>query len=354
MYVVNPATDVVRLIADGTLEYWRSQGYELLTDSSKLIAGPPPIAGTEPALQAPGGEGTAGTGTAPDANTATKGLVQLAGDLAGTASAPTVPGLMGKASSTDSRLSDARTPTAHAGSHAPGAGDDLTTALSASTPPVALGAVASSGTGTGFSRQGHVHPRTGLVLTLNGNSPDASGNVRTSYPGPMDFGYLAWTAVPIGTGTNVIAPSATGRTMYARTRMAAAGVISNVSFAVKVAAAGFSASNAIGLFDANGNLLTQTADLAAVINSIGYKTVAFATPYSAAAGEALYLGILVNATTLPNFVAAIGDSTSMFIQSMGAAGAHPVYAPTTTSAALASFTPSTTAAGHGAVVFALS
>ena len=34
---------------------------------------------------------------APDATTSTKGLVQLAGDLAGTAAAPTVPGLSGKA-----------------------------------------------------------------------------------------------------------------------------------------------------------------------------------------------------------------------------------------------------------------
>ncbi|MCD2127625.1 phage upper tail fiber protein [Rhodococcus ruber] len=38
-----------------------------------------------------------GSGTVSDATTSTKGVVQLAGDLAGTASAPTVPGLAGKA-----------------------------------------------------------------------------------------------------------------------------------------------------------------------------------------------------------------------------------------------------------------
>ncbi len=37
---------------------------------------------------------------APDATTSTKGIVQLAGDLAGTAAAPTVPGLAGKANTT--------------------------------------------------------------------------------------------------------------------------------------------------------------------------------------------------------------------------------------------------------------
>src|SRR5688500_11562087 len=38
-----------------------------------------------------------GSGSVPDASTSTKGLVQLAGDLAGTATAPTVPGLAAKA-----------------------------------------------------------------------------------------------------------------------------------------------------------------------------------------------------------------------------------------------------------------
>lgn len=38
-----------------------------------------------------------GGGSVPDATTTTKGIIQLAGDLAGTASAPTVPGLAGKA-----------------------------------------------------------------------------------------------------------------------------------------------------------------------------------------------------------------------------------------------------------------
>jgi uncharacterized protein YjbI with pentapeptide repeats len=41
------------------------------------------------------------SGSVPDASTSTKGLVQLAGDLGGTASAPTVPGLAGKANTAD-------------------------------------------------------------------------------------------------------------------------------------------------------------------------------------------------------------------------------------------------------------
>jgi len=42
-----------------------------------------------------------GSGSVPDATTSVKGLVQLAGDLGGTASAPTVPGLAAKANTTD-------------------------------------------------------------------------------------------------------------------------------------------------------------------------------------------------------------------------------------------------------------
>lgn len=41
----------------------------------------------------------AGFGTVPDADATTKGKVQLAGDLGGTAAAPTVPGLVTLAAS---------------------------------------------------------------------------------------------------------------------------------------------------------------------------------------------------------------------------------------------------------------
>lgn len=44
-----------------------------------------------------GAAGSGGSGTPADATTTTKGVIQLAGDLGGTAAAPTVPGLAGKA-----------------------------------------------------------------------------------------------------------------------------------------------------------------------------------------------------------------------------------------------------------------
>jgi molybdopterin-binding protein len=53
-----------------------------------------------------------GSGAAPDATTTTKGLVQLTGDLSGTAAAPTVPGLATKANTADVvSITDAQTVT---------------------------------------------------------------------------------------------------------------------------------------------------------------------------------------------------------------------------------------------------
>src|SRR6266550_4907279 len=46
-----------------------------------------------------------------DATTTSKGSIQLAGDLSGTADAPTVPALANKVDSSDARLSDQRVPT---------------------------------------------------------------------------------------------------------------------------------------------------------------------------------------------------------------------------------------------------
>lgn len=46
-----------------------------------------------------GAAGSGGTGTVSDATTTAKGIIQLSGDLAGTAAAPTVPGLANKAAS---------------------------------------------------------------------------------------------------------------------------------------------------------------------------------------------------------------------------------------------------------------
>lgn len=135
---------------DGTLKA-RTDGTFVRTTTDQTVAGiktftsspvvPTPTSGTQVANKAY--VDSVATSGAPDASTTTKGLVQLAGDLGGTATSPTVPGLAAKANdnavvhlagtetitgnknftgtlqqngnavviTTDSRLSNTRTPT---------------------------------------------------------------------------------------------------------------------------------------------------------------------------------------------------------------------------------------------------
>ena len=109
-----------------------------------------------------------GAASVPDATTSTKGKVRLAGDLGGTADAPTVPGLSGKANTshthvpadiagtavitTDSRLSDARTPTSHTHpaaqiSDSTSVGRSVVTAATAAAARTAIGAGTSNFSG---------------------------------------------------------------------------------------------------------------------------------------------------------------------------------------------------------------
>jgi hypothetical protein len=75
--------------AEQTANKGQPNGYAPLDSSSKV-----------PAINLPA--------AAPDADASTKGLIQLTGDLSGTAASPTVPALANKVDTSDSRLSDAR------------------------------------------------------------------------------------------------------------------------------------------------------------------------------------------------------------------------------------------------------
>lgn len=97
-----------------------------------------------------GQQGPVGAG-APDATTTTKGSIQLAGDLAGTAAAPTVPGLAGKANTTHTHVAaDISNSTA--------VGRNLIIATDAATARSAIGAGTSSlviGTTAGTAAAGN-------------------------------------------------------------------------------------------------------------------------------------------------------------------------------------------------------
>lgn len=139
------------------------------SSASASITGTPPnqVLG----LVLPRGDTGATGPTAPDATTTTKGIVQLAGHLGGTAAAPTLAaGAFGTSGSTacvgnDSRLSDTRTPTAGTSPY------DLNIA--------AFGKDTTRAAGTGDYPHGIKLQRaaTFTAVTYRAVTPDASGNL---------------------------------------------------------------------------------------------------------------------------------------------------------------------------------
>jgi hypothetical protein len=168
-------------------------------DASVVIGG----TATNPTVRA--------TASAPaDATTGAKGIVQLAGDLAGTAALPTVPGLAGKVGTGDSRLSDARTPLGHHASHAPGGSDPLVlTDLPASVAsmsglPASAGQVPlSNGTGSNLATWG-APPSGGVALVPNATPVTASGTLTAGRQSTHDCTSGAQAqALPAGLGAGI-------------------------------------------------------------------------------------------------------------------------------------------------------
>ena len=174
--------------------------------------------------------GTTGGAAASDATTSTKGIVQLAGDLTGTAVSPQIAaGVITNAdvngsaaiaesklalasdagagtasrrtigqgtavsacSDTDSRLSNTRTPTAHASTHQPGGPDAMAVDAAAAT-----GSLRTLGTGAGQAAPGN---DTRFVPASGTTDQLLKKNSGTNY----DTG---WTSAPTVTGLTMPTP----------------------------------------------------------------------------------------------------------------------------------------------------
>jgi hypothetical protein len=177
---------------------------------------------------------TGGGGSAPDASTTVKGIVQLAGDLAGTATSPTVPGLAGKADTV-------HTHTAADISDSTATGRSVLTAVSAAAARTAIGAGTSSlalGTTSSTAKAGDYQP--------------AAANISDS----TTVGRAVLTAVDaaaartaIGAGTSSLALGTTSSTAKAGDYQPTAANISDsttVGRAVLTAADAAAARTAIG------------------------------------------------------------------------------------------------------------
>lgn len=192
-----------------------------------------------------------------DSGASTKGLIQLAEDLGGTATAPTIEGLggdplpsdvsngflkrnsandaweevaYGSSANTvcqgdDSRLSDTRTPTSHASSHQDGGGDEVATAT-----PAAAAVPKADGSGkldswisdSGASTKGLIQ----LAEDLGGTAtaPTVEGLGGDPLPSDSVNGFLkrnaandAWEEVAYGSSANTVCEGNDSRLSDART-----------------------------------------------------------------------------------------------------------------------------------------
>lgn len=174
----------------------------------------------------------------------------------------------------DARLTNARTPTAHASTHATGGTDAIT--------PAAIGAATSTDITTALA--GHV------ADVMHGDQPSENG-------------LLAWTYDPNMAG-HVTAQSnsgVAGRVTLTRIMIRKTITWSNVWLGLAGIDASAVLSNCyLGVYDASGTLKGTTADVSSLLmtNAVA-KAFPLATPFSATPG-AYFVAILLNGTWATN------------------------------------------------------
>ncbi|MFI7096422.1 hypothetical protein [Streptomyces lydicus] len=187
----------------------------------------------------------------------------------------------------DSRLSNARTPTSHAASHATGGTDALT--------PAAIGAATSADITTALA--GHV------ADVMHGDQPSENG-------------LLAWTYDPNQAG-HVTAQSnagVAGRITLTRIMIRKTITWSNVWLGLAGIDASAVLSNCyLGVYDASGTLKGVTADVSSLLmtNAVA-KAFALTTPFTATAG-AYFVAMLLNGTWATNALTFKGSGAGISV-----------------------------------------
>ncbi len=135
---------------------------------------------------------------------------------------------------------------------------------------------------------------SGTVYTVGGSvSSVTSKNFE-----PSDQSYNGWAYDPIAAANNT-QPTA-GQPVLIKVKASQTATISTIYLNVNNAGSGFTASASYAaLYDTSGNLLAQSADLAATLNSTGAKAISLGSTPSVTGGTFYYVYIVVNATTMP-------------------------------------------------------
>lgn len=136
----------------------------------------------------------------------------------------------------------------------------------------------------------------GALWVLDGNG--VVSPVLAATTTPSDNAFLAWTVDPANAGGTTILPT-TGSVNLVRVNIDTPATISVISIGITVAGANLTGGqNWLGLYDAAGTRLAQSADQSAAFATTGIIGAALTTPYPAVAGH-YYIAILAAGLTLP-------------------------------------------------------
>lgn len=218
---------------------------------------------------------------------------------------------------TDSRLSDARTPTAH--THP---GSDITSGTvdvarlptgTTSTSVLAPTVVDAAGDliiGTGADTVARL--ATGTPGQILGTSNTGNKTAWKDRPGAVHLpsGAIAET-IPLGRVASTLMSHfvtlSTGRLLLVGLELFAGQTVTNISFTSGTTAAGTPTNWWFGLWGANRVCLGVTADQTSTAwGTSTTKTLALGTPVSITADGLYYVGVMVKATTVPTLICVAG------------------------------------------------
>jgi hypothetical protein len=160
--------------------------------------------------------------------------------------------------------------------------------------PQSIGTANTVGTSVYFARADHIHKERQATLDRITNLES------TNVPSPIDYGYLTWVTDPAEI-SGLVTPTA-GVLYLVRVplRQAVATPFTNLHLGVGVAGSGLTAGQCfVALFNAtSGARLAVSADISGGL-AVGETTHALASPPTITGPVYVYLGVLLNGTTMP-------------------------------------------------------
>lgn len=159
--------------------------------------------------------------------------------------------------------------------------------------PGTIGTANTVGTSLSWARSDHTHKERQATLDR------ITALENRGYPDPLDFGYLTWSTDPAEV-SSLVTPTA-GVLYLVRVPMRqASAALSNLHLGVGVAGSGLTAGQCfVAAFNATtGARLGVSADISGAL-AVGETTHAITSPPTVTGPVYVYLGVLLNGTTMP-------------------------------------------------------